>query len=128
MQYYLQTIQEYLTVQGYSNVFYDYDNPSEEERIYLQPTGGAPKEVAVPNLYQDFAIYIRRNSRALARSDTQAIFALLDSFQFPDKGILKLETITPPTIYTIEPTTGSQSEFIIQFRCLVLDSSLNRLY
>lgn len=125
MQYYLQPIQEFLTTNGYTNVFYDYDNPSKEERIFIQPTGGV-KDPSVPNEFRDFAIYIRRNNRASARADTEAIYTLLDSNSIPDKGINKIKTITPPTIFSI-PETGVQSEYLIQFRCLIVDSSKNRI-
>lgn len=125
MQYYLQSIQEFLTTNGYTNVFYDYDNPSEDERIFIQSTGGV-KDPSVPNEFRDFAIYIRRNNRASARTDTEVIYTLLDSNSIPDKGIIKIETITPPTIFSI-PETGSQSEYLIQFRCLIVDNTKNRI-
>jgi len=49
MTYYLQTITTLLTTAGYTNVFYDYDNPSVEERIFLQNTGGEQMQANVPN-------------------------------------------------------------------------------
>jgi len=128
MTYYIQLIQEFLTANGYANVFYDYDNPKFEERIFIENVGGLAVEPNQPVLYRDFAVYVRRNKRATARNVTETIFTLLNGNNIAQSGILKIECITPPTVYTIEPTTGNQSEYIIQFRCMIVDNSQNRIY
>jgi len=127
MTYYLQTITTLLTTAAYKNVFYDYDNPSVEERIFLQNTGGEQMQANVPNLNKDFSIYIRRNKRETARTDAEAIFVLLAGNEAQSAGILKI-TVSSPELFSVDVNSGLTSEFIINGTCLCVDNALNRIF
>ena len=127
MTYYLETLTGILTTAGYSSVFYDYDNPSTEERIFLQNTGGGQVEANQPTLSKDFSIYIRRNNRATARTVADAIFVLLAGNEAQTAGILKI-TVSTPELFSVDVNSGLPSEFIINGTCLCLDNALNSVF
>ena len=115
-----------LTTAGFLDVFYDYDNPQIEERIFIQNTGGTT-ETNQPNLRKDFSLYVRRNNRGTARVDAQTIFKLLAGNESQINGILKI-TASSPELYSIDVNSGLASEFIINGVCLCLDNDLNRIF
>lgn len=126
MSYILEEIANFLTAQGYSNIYIDTyagddgDDTAISDKIYIHSESSGTQAIQEPIRNLDFAVYVRRTTTAQAMQDSNELAKLLRSNIQVTSTNNKIVTIQ----VTTHPFRWSSANILPEFcfRCRVVYS------
>jgi len=130
MSYILEEIANFLTAQGYSNIYIDTyagddgDDTAISDKIYIHSESSGTQTIQEPIRNLDFAVYVRRTTTAQAMQDSNELAKLLRSniqVTSTDNKIVTIQVTTHPFRWS---SVNILPEFCFRCRVVYSDTTL----